>query len=53
MLITGVIALGTLGLFANKVQADDQTKLSYQVGSEYLLNIPATVELDEGRPHVY
>lgn len=48
-LITGVIALGTLGLLGNTVQADDQTKLSYQVGSEYLINIPATVELDEGR----
>ncbi len=49
MLATGVIVLGTLGLFGNKVQADDQTKLSYQVDSEYLLSIPATVELDEGR----
>ncbi|MGH1892473.1 hypothetical protein ABE905_13710 [Enterococcus durans] len=48
-LITGVIALGALGLVDNKVQADDQTKLSYQVDSEYLISIPATVELDEGR----
>ncbi|WP_270659878.1 hypothetical protein [Enterococcus thailandicus] len=48
-LITGFIALGALGLLGNKVQADDQTKLSYQVDSEYLISIPATVELDEGR----
>lgn len=48
-LLTGFIAIGILGLFGGKVQADDQTKLSYQVGSEYLINIPATVELDEGR----
>ncbi|EPM7559432.1 hypothetical protein ACTPL8_001816 [Enterococcus faecium] len=47
-LLIGFISLGALGLVSNKVQADDQTKLSYQVSSEYLISIPATVELDEG-----
>lgn len=47
-LLTGFIAIGILGLFGGKVQADDQTKLSYQVDSEYLISIPATVELDAG-----
>ncbi|MFV5900141.1 hypothetical protein [Enterococcus faecalis] len=47
MLATGVIVLGTLGLFGNKVQADDQTQVEFSVGSEYLLEIPAKVTLSD------
>ncbi|PTO34191.1 hypothetical protein [Enterococcus mundtii] len=45
ILATGVILLGILGLFGNKVQADDQTQVEFSVGSEYLLEIPAKVTL--------
>ncbi|AUB54430.1 hypothetical protein GUI51_13410 [Enterococcus mundtii] len=47
VLATGVIVLGTLGLFGNKVQADDQTQVEFSVGSEYLLEIPAKVTLSD------
>lgn len=49
-LLTGFIALGTLGLVDNKVQADEQvgeTKVEFSVGSDYLLDIPAKVTLND------
>ncbi len=45
-LITGFLTLTSLSLFGVNVQADDQTEVEYEVGSEYVISIPSKVVLD-------
>lgn len=45
-LIAGFLTLASLSLFGVNVQADDQTEVEYEVGSEYVISIPSKVVLD-------
>ncbi|MGH1867262.1 hypothetical protein ABE905_12345 [Enterococcus durans] len=49
-LITAFLTLASLSLFGGNVQADDQTEVEYEVGSEYVISIPSKVVLDPSGP---
>ncbi|HAQ5947738.1 TPA: hypothetical protein ACG91G_002487 [Enterococcus faecium] len=49
-LTTAFLTLASLSLFGGNVQADDQTEVEYEVGSEYVISIPSKVVLDPSGP---
>jgi len=49
-IITGFAVLVSLSLFGGMVQADEQTELEYEVGSEYVISIPSKIVLDPSGP---
>ncbi|EPM7559439.1 hypothetical protein ACTPL8_001823 [Enterococcus faecium] len=49
-LIKAFLTLASLSLFGGNVQADDQTEVEYEVGSEYVISIPSKVVLDPSGP---
>lgn len=43
----GFISLTLMSLCGVKAHADSETEVSYEIGSEYVLDIPAKIELDD------
>lgn len=46
-LVLGIISLGFLGYSSININADEQTIVEYNVGSEYVLEIPSKVTLND------
>ena len=49
-LFIGCMSLIVLGLGVTNVKADEKTEVEYEVGSDYVLSIPAKVTLDNYGP---
>ncbi|MGM0214221.1 hypothetical protein [Enterococcus sp. AZ109] len=50
ILSTGMLTLAAVGVFGIKAQASDQTEVEYEVGSDYVISIPAKITLDDYGP---